>query len=401
MERLRGSLLQPFVEQYVAQLAQQGYKSQTARHHVQFFARFDRWLRPTARRLRDLRESELKRFVVRHPLSRRAGQEGLCALCRLLELLRAAGVTRVPSPRPPTAAQRLADEFRHYLASERGLAAATVAHYGRHSERFLAEHFGRGPVVAAQVRAPEVIGFVRRQARRYRPGGVRLLTSALRSFLRFLRYEGHLATDLVPAVPAVATWRWAGLPQGLPAQAVQRVLDRGERTTAVGRRNYAMVVLLARLGLRAAEVMDLQLHDIDWPRAQLTIRSKKGGPWARWPLSAEVGQALAQYLRYGRPRSSSPQVFVRTVAPHVALASSGAVGWVARRALAQAGIKVARPGAHVFRHSLATEMLRQGASLDQIAQVLRHKDPDTTALYAKVDLEPLRRLTVAWPGGER
>jgi integrase len=225
------------------------------------------------------------------------------------------------------------------------------------------------------------------------------VVTALRSFLRFLRYRGHLTTDLASSVPSVAIWKRADLPKHLPAGAVQKVLDGCDRTTAGGRRNYAILLLLARLGLRAGEVIALRLEDIEWDSAQLTVRSKKGGGWARLPLPTDVGSALAHYLRHDRPQCPSRNVFVRLVAPYQPLSNSPVIAVLTRKALAKAGVESARKGAHLFRHSLATEMLRQGASLDEIGQVLRHKDPDTTAIYAKVDLDALRKLAVAWPGG--
>ena len=167
----------------------------------------------------------------------------------------------------------------------------------------------------------------------------------------------------------------------------------------MGRRNHAILLLLARLGLRAGEIIALQLDDIDWENAQLTVRSKKGRGWARLPLPADVGKAMARYLQTDRPQCSCRNVFVRMVAPYERLSNSPVISVMTRNALKQAGVESARKGAHLFRHSLATEMLRQGASLDEIGQVLRHKDPDTTAIYAKVDLDALRRLAVAWPGG--
>ena len=225
------------------------------------------------------------------------------------------------------------------------------------------------------------------------------VVTALRSFLRFMHYRGHITSDLAHAVPVVAHWRRADLPKHLPAEAVQKVLASCDQTTAVGRRNYAILLLLARLGLRAGEIITLQLEDIDWENAQLTVRSKKGRGWARLPLPKDVGKAMARYLQIDRPHCSCRNVFVRMVAPYEGLSNSPVISVLVRNALKNAEVESVRKGAHLFRHSLATEMLRQGASLDEIGQVLRHKDPDTTAIYAKVDLDALRRLAVAWPGG--
>ena len=251
----------------------------------------------------------------------------------------------------------------------------------------------------SRLQARDVVAFVQSNAHRHSRGHTLQVVTALRSFLRFLHYRGHLTIDLAQAVPAVAHWGMANLPKHLPAEAVQKVLDICDQTTAVGRRNHAILLLLARLGLRAGEIIALQLDDIDWENAQITIRSKKGRGWARLPLPAEVGKALARYLERGRPSCSCRNVFVRMVAPYQRLSNSPVISVLTRNALEKAGVESARKGAHLFRHSLATAMLRQGASLDEIGQVLRHKDPDTTAIYAKVDLDALCRLAIAWPGG--
>jgi integrase len=217
--------------------------------------------------------------------------------------------------------------------------------------------------------------------------------------LRFLHYRGHLTTDLAAAVPAVAHWRMTGLPKYLSSESVQKVLDSCDQATAFGRRNYAILLLLARLGLRGGEIVNLQLEDLDWETSRLIIRSKKGSGWTRLPMPSDVGKAVARYLRFDRPRCSSRNVFVRMTAPYQHLSTSTVIAGLTRDALKQAGVECPRTGAHVFRHSLATEMLRQGASLEEIGQVLRHKNPDTTAIYAKVDLDALRRLAIVWPGG--
>jgi site-specific recombinase XerD len=300
---------------------------------------------------------------------------------------------------PPTPAQRLAADYRRYLSEERGCSDWTLENYGRHIDRFVTQRFGTGSLKRSRLQARDVVAFVKRNAQRHGRGHTLQVVTALRSFLRFLHYRGYIASDLAAAVPAVAHWRMVDLPKHLPAEAVQKVLDRCDQTTAAGRRNHAILLLLARLGLRAGEIIALQLEDIDWENAQLTVRSKKGRGWARLPIPRDVGKAIARYLRLDRPQCSCRTVFVRMLAPYQRLSDSPVISVLARNALEKAGVESVRKGAHLFRHSLATAMLRQGASLDEIGQVLRHKDPDTTALYAKVDLDALRRLAIAWPGG--
>jgi len=201
-------------------------------------------------------------------------------------------------------------------------------------------------------------------------------------------------------VPPVAMWSLSTLPKSLPAGAVQRLLDHHERETPRGKRNYAVLLLLARLGLRACEIVALELDDIDWDNGRITIRGK-GGRLAQMPLPSDVGKAIALYLRFGRPRCACRRVFLRHRAPIRGFAHSITVSTIVRRALIEAGIDSARKGAHLFRHTLATALLRQQVSLDEIGELLRHQTPNTTALYAKVDLTALRSLALPWPGGGR
>lgn len=396
---LDAGLLCPHIDPYITQLLKQGYRHRTIRAHLNLFASLNRWLIRTGRTLHSLDEKAIEGFLRRHQHGRtwRMGED--IALQRLLEILRKARVIPLAKVIPLTPARCLADQYRRYLLDERGCSDATLENYGRHIDRLVEQKFGSGPARVSRLQAHDVIEFVEASTRQHGRGWVLQVVTALRSFLRFLHYRGHLTIDLAPSVPSVAHWQRADLPKHLPAGAVQKVIDGCDRATAGGRRNFAILLLLARLGLRAGEVVALRLEDIDWENSQLTIRSKKGRGWARLPLPSDVGSAIAHYLRHDRPRCPSRNVFVRLVAPYQSLSNSPVIAVLMRKALEKSGVESARKGAHLFRHSLATEMLRQGASLDEIGQVLRHKDPDTTAIYAKVDLDALRKLATAWPGG--
>jgi integrase len=226
------------------------------------------------------------------------------------------------------------------------------------------------------------------------------MVSALRSFFRFAQLQGVIKLDLAALVPSVPSWEISGPPKHLRSEAVQRVLSACDKSTVRGKRDYAILLLLARLGLRAGEIVALQFDDIDWANGELVVRSKKGDGWARLPLLMDIGQALERYLMV-RPPSPYRNVFVRGYAPYTPFVASGPVSVLVRKAIERAGVKSARTGAHVFRHSLATEMLRRGASLAEIGRVLRHRAPDSTAIYARVNLEALRELALPWPGGAR
>jgi site-specific recombinase XerD len=283
---------------------------------------------------------------------------------------------------------------------ERGLSQSTQRGYVPFIDQFLAERFQNKALNLSRLRAADVTGFVQRHAHQLSPGRAKLLVTALRSFFRYLHHRGDLGTNLAACVPAVPNWSFSGLPKFLPAGAVQSVLNHCDRQTSVGRRNYAILLLLARLGLGAGEVVGLSLEDVDWSAGEITIRGKGGRP-AQLPLPADVGQALATYLHQDRPRCSSRRLFIRHKAPLAGFASSVAICSIVMRALKEAGVDSARKGAHLFRHTLATDLLRQGCSLDEIGELLRHRSPDTTAIYAKVDLQALRGLALPWPGGAR
>jgi site-specific recombinase XerD len=228
----------------------------------------------------------------------------------------------------------------------------------------------------------------------------KLLTCALRSFLRYARYRGAVTLDLAAAVPVVANWSMPSIPRAIGTDQVRQLLASIDRRTAMGRRDYAVVLLLARLGLRSGEVAVLELDDLDWDAGQVSVRGK-GGQRTALPLPADVGEAIAAYLRDGRPKSTSRRVFLRSKAPIRGFLSQCAIGSIIRHALQRAGIQAPTTGAHQFRHALATQMLRHGAALTEIGEILRHRSPETTKIYTKVDLEALRTLALPWPGGAR
>jgi integrase/recombinase XerD len=224
------------------------------------------------------------------------------------------------------------------------------------------------------------------------------MTTALRSFLRYARYRGDINIDLAAAVPAVASRATRSIPRAIAPDHVRQVLAHCDVHSAAGRRDHAVLMLLARLGLRAGEIAALTLDDIDWEVGRLRVCGK-GGRECYLPLPADVGEAVATYLQHGRPPSTSRSLFLRTRAPIRGLKEQRAVGSIVKRALARADINSPRKGAHQFRHALATQMLRQGASLSEIGKLLRHRSPQTTTIYAQVDLVALRALALPWPGG--
>lgn len=398
--RVSSGPLTAHIASYRTKLESLGYVPAHLVYHLRFFAKLDLWLLRRKQRLWWLDEEKVGQFLVQLRHKCPAGYRGARSGLRLiLGFLRDIGV--VASKHEPIASspsQRLADRYRAYLKEERGLDRATIYNYSRHVDRFLTEQFGTGRLELRSLGTAQIAAFVRRHAPQGGLGLAGQMVTGLRSFFRFAQFQGLISSDLAAAVPAIPTWQPSGPPKHLSREQIQRVLAACGRATARGKRDYAILLLLARLGLRAGELVTLQLEDIDWVNGQLTVRSKKGDGWARLPLPKDVGQALTRYLRV-RPPSPHRNVFVRDYAPYTPFVASGPVSVLVRKAIERAHVKSARTGAHVFRHSLATEMLRRGASLDEIGRVLRHRHPDTTAIYAKVDLKALRELALPWPGG--
>jgi len=395
-ERCRSGPLGPHIDAFARQLQELGYARSTRREKLRLVADFSRWLQR-----RKLLAPDVGEQIVVKYLRRRGRRSDPATLRDLLGMLREAAVIQ-PAPAragDETQRQRIERQFEQYLIEERGLSQATPKNSLPFVRSFLAHRFGAGPIVLSDMRAPDVTRFLLRRMHTVGPSRTKVMVGALRSFFRFLRWRGDIAIDLASSVPKVADWRLSALPKSLQADEVERLIRSCHRGTVTGQRDYTLLLLLARLGLRAGEVVAMTLDDIDWEAGELTVRGK-GGREDQLPIPRDVGQAMAMYLRQGRPRKcASRRFFVRRRAPLGGFASSVAVCSIVRRAIERAGIASPRKGAHLLRHSLATELLRKGASLAEIGEILRHRSLDTTAIYAKTDLVALRAVTQPWPSG--
>lgn len=397
--RMREGPLGAYVDAFAQQLIDEGYAKASARYALQLVADLGRWLRRRKIIAQQLTAEHLKGYLECRSDGRTRHSGDAAIVRRLFNLLLDKGVVMRGEPVEKTPGERLEEQFRLYLERERRLAPATVFHYLMFARCFLTHCFADGQLRLDALRAADVVGFVQAEAARlHHPKRSKLMTAALRSFLQYLHYCGLIGIDLRSSVPTVASWSMASLPRALSSEEVQRLLAHCERHTAVGRRNWAILLLLARLGLRAGEVVGLAFEDLDWEAGELRIQAH-GGNSDRLPIPQDVGTALVDYLRHARPACSSRRVFVRMRAPHRGFASSVAICCIVRRALERAGLNPAHKGAHLLRHSVATHMLRQGASLAEIGELLRHRSPQTTMIYAKVDLDLLRPLALPWPGG--
>ncbi len=393
-----GDPLGPYVDGFAEQLASQGYTAATTKEKLRLITHLNRWLERHDLSLPTLDEERVEQFLAdRGPSQVRRGDARTCRM--LLDYLRELG--RIPLPTEiidDTPLGRIESGFKHYLFAERGLSAATVINYSPTVERFLKERFGAEDVELGELSPRDVHRFLLRHAPRVSRGRAKLMVTALRSFFGFLRQCGDIRSDLASAIPATTNWRLTGLPLSLGPEQVEALLASCDQDTALGQRDYAILLLLARLGLRAGEVVALTLDDIDWGSGTLIVQGK-GKRQERLPLPEDVGEAVANYLRGSRPPCTSRRVFIRLHAPHRGFNSSSAIDDVVRRALERIGLNPEKKGAHLLRHSLATRLLGSGASLEQIAQLLRHAHPQTTEIYAKVNLQALRALAQPWPGG--
>ena len=396
-QRLRVGPLAPDIDGFAAWVASRGYRRSAARHKLRLASGISRWLEAAGLDAEALDEQRFAAFL-------RAGEpppvaRGEAATGRqLLAYLRERGRVPAAVASEPGPAERIVREYERFLVDERGLGAAAIAGHLRIARSFLADRFGTRAVDLESLAARDASRFLLRRSRQVRASHAQLIATVLRSFLGYLHQRGLIAADFAGAVLSVARRRSRRSPRSLAPDQVESLLDSCDRSTEIGRRDHAILQLLARLGLRAGEVVRLTLDDLNWDEGTVTV-SGKGGRREALPLPREAGEALAEYLLRGRPACATRVVFLRVQAPRRGFRSSAAICDVVRRGLARAGIDPPFKGSHLLRHSLACNMLRNGASLEDIGQILRHRHPDTTQIYARVDFEALRPLAPPWPGG--
>ena len=405
---LAGRATGPLVEHlgpFVASLIEQRYAASVVYIKARHALSFDRWLGKRRVALTDLGEVHIEQYQRRRRRRHRSiraetRRREWCEVTQLLQFLRLHGLceaARVDS----TPTDDLAAGFGQYLQHQQGLATTTIKRYRTVAWQFLHERFV-GEVDLRALSAFDAIEFVQRHAKRMEPPALKGVVNAMRSFLRYAHYRGEIAPELVAAVPAVATWATTpSLPRAISPEHAQRAIDSCDRRTSLGLRDHAVLLLLARLGLRAHEIIALQIQDCDWDSGCLRVRSKTGRE-RLLPMPADVGEAIAAYLKRGRPVSKDRHLFLRSMAPIRGFKpGSYAIGSIVRYALRRAKVDAPHSGSHQFRHALAVRMLQRGASLGEIGEVLGHRSAQTTSIYARVDISSLRSLALPWPGGAR
>jgi integrase/recombinase XerD len=398
------NVLDDQIEPFLKHLRAAGYAQRTLRKKRTVARAFARWTRRKQIVLNDLNDGHIAAFVARSPRNRKAHVKVELAVMRLLfEYLRGyAGLQRPRSQDCVSAAETLLRNYKHHLRKDRGLTEHSVLVYAPFIRGFLTAQATETGVSPELFDTLMVRNFILEHTTDRSSEYARLLCTSLRSFFRFLVLSGQTSRDLSNAVPMFRKYRQSVPPAFLSPSEVEQVLA-ATGSTLSGRRDHAILLLLARLGLRGGEVVTLELDDIRWRAGEIVVRGK-GRMVDHLPLLSDVGEALALYIREDRGVSASRRVFLRIWAPRNGLTGPAAVGHIVRRALAQAGVRRSgRGAAHLFRHGLATKMIRHGASISEIAEVLRHRSQTTTAIYAQVSFEALREVALPWPatGGAR
>jgi site-specific recombinase XerD len=399
-KHVQGNPLEFHLRMFAAALREAGYRDRAMCSKLRLLADLGHWLKRTGQSLASNLEEHLLEAFVKHKQGMQQMHRGDSkTLQQFLAHLRKTGVV---SSRKLTPDQSLLARilvcYEQHLLLERRLASATVFNYLSFARKFLVDCFPEGAFHLKEIKVSDISNFVLRHGPRMSVGTAQIMTTAFRSFFRYLFQKAELQADLAACVPAVADWRLSAVPKYVTQEEVEQVLKACNRNTTIGRRDYAVLLLVARLGLRAGEVVALQLEDINWRAGEILVRGK-GMHHERMPLPADVGEALAFYLRQDRPAYQTRHVFLCTKAPRRSFVRSCTVSMIIRRALLRADLDPPVKGAHLFRHSLATSLLRSGATMEEIGEVLRHRDSGTTEIYAKVDFDGLRSMAHSWPIG--
>jgi integrase/recombinase XerD len=408
LRRLRKSVFCAAIDDYVTYLIERGHPTSTIHQYVQAVEHFGGWLRRTRRPAERVDERVIERFVHEH-LAHCACPPPCCttvhqvrtSLRHLLCVLRTTQrVPTIPS-RALSRGETLLRAFETHLRHERGAAEVTCVYSARYAREFIADCFGDDAPDFSRVRASTITAFLAARADRWTPGSMKVAAVSLRRFFRYLQMTGRIDGRLALAVPTIAGWRLASVPRVLTDQQVAALLASFDRSTPIGLRGYATTLCLVRLGLRACEVSALTLDDINWRAATLTIPATKTRRADVFPLPSAVARAILAYLRRGRPLAKTRQIFVRHLKHGATHAGPGIVRVAAREAGARAGLAKGAGNPNVLRHTVATRLLRSGATMKDVADVLRHRSIDTATIYAKVDIAALLNVATPWPGRSR
>jgi integrase/recombinase XerD len=394
--------ISPFRHSFILSLEKQGFNRRSIHCQLRVVAKFSDWLHHQKVLARKITPEHQIMFFSCQQGQHYSRQGYVKSVCRLLDHLGSLQVipacqSQVKSYSPVDIA---VSDYAQYLRHKVGISELSITKYCPFVKDFLLKHADGVPSLGSEIKAADVMRYFTRLASTASISQAKSAATAIRSYLKYLNCIGHTRSDLVGAVPTVPNWSLNGIPRSISAAHVRQVLDHCPRHTAIGLRDFAILLMLAQLGLRSSEVVSLTLDSIDWDNSSLSFVGK-GSQSAELPLTSDVGEALANYLKHGRPNCHSRALFISGVAPMRGLGSPTTVATIVRTAIRRAGIQTTSHGSHQFRHALASSMMNGGATLDEIGSVLRHRKAKTTRLYAKVDIDSLRKLCLPLPGEDQ
>lgn len=394
--RLHTGPLGIYMKAYAERLISEGHCYQSGARNIRVAADYSVWLARKRYKVTDVNEASILKYEQFRQKHRHPFLSDHAALIRLIKVLRALNATAEATIILDPLSQ-IIHEFEQHLMQNHGLCETSVIRHRIPLRKFLWQCCPDGVSSFSSLRGQDVRRFLVQHAHDQSPSSAKNMCWTLRAFSRYLLYKGHTTYNLSYAVPSIRRWSLAPLPEHLSSDQIKKVLNSCDKSSSVGLRDYAVLMLLSRLGLRANEIALLKLDDINWHAGNLNIRGK-GRTLISLPLLPEVGAALSDYLQNARPKTDSRSVFVRSLAPYSQFASSAGISQIAKAALLRAELTLKHKGTHIFRHSLATNLLQASASLSEIGQLLRHNSHDSTRIYAKVDIDGLRALAMPWPG---
>jgi site-specific recombinase XerD len=400
IQQLRDGILGNYIDDFSACLIKKGYSQQTLHSYFGLISKLSTWLQDHQLKLNEFNELRINEFIE----SRKKSTANFVhkgdgrALQLLVEFLRNEEIIPKPEIFPPEnkSVEALIQEFARYLTEEKGLADSTVNREKDVIRQFLLKQFGQQPLCFQDLTRSSLLTYISNSHKHYSSKNTQLIASILRTFLHFLVLNGKIESEFTRYIPSIPSYRAIHLPEFLTPNQVNQLLSSCDQNTPPGCRNYAILLLLVRLGLRASEVIKLSLDDIDWQQGNIHIYGKRE-KLRILPLPHEVGKAIATYLKKVRPSCSIRQLFIRSRAPYQGLRNSSNISSIVHRALLSAGLSPRHQGAHLLRYTAATESLRCGATLSEIGDLLGHSSVDTTALYTKVDVVRLKELAMPWP----
>jgi len=396
LRRWKRGPLGPYVDGFAQRLWECGYSPSTGNAYIRCVGYLSLWMEEQGFAVSVLDEHRVQDHI-QGMMHHQGTVVSSAPHLLFLSYLREVGAIRRPPPVVASRIGQIVDDYVDYLQRERGLAKATLAHRRIFPRRFLEERFGDGPVHLSRLTARDLIHYIEGHVHEFGALYRAQMLLILKDFCRFLRLRGHVREDIASGIPRVPYWKPTRLPSYLERSETERLLSACDTATPKGMRDHAILLLLARLGLRAGEVRGLTLDDIDWEGGQITVCGK-GNRRNRLPLPQDAGRALVQYLQHARPPCSSRHVFIRMRAPHTGMECSGAIGKIVEKALGRAGLHPTHKGPHLLRHTFATHLVRRGASLAEVGRMLGHENPNSASVYAHIDVAGLQTVVQPWLG---